>query len=430
MIKPAFSITFHRSLDAAGEFVVVMMRRKTGSSIFFFFVFFLLLTACDPEAPTGGSANQSGPTAIPEQISWQSSTETISATNAGRLRLIGRLEGHASAVDTLSFSPDGTRLASGSTGDSIVNIWDMSSGEVLTTLLSLSARWFFWGSTTDIFITAGRDQIIRQWDLTTQTSTQVNGAVDTIGAMAQSPDGKHLVVGGRNGRLQFLTIEPLTEQGIVSAHAGYVSTVLFTPDSQQVISMSGEISEIKIWDVQTRELVHNFGRFSDALQQIALTSDGNQLVIASRTKIEFWSLQTYTLIRTLESGKDFPMSILRFSPDGAFLAANAGDTVLIWNLASGNLFAGLPEQQGSVTYIIYSADGKMMMSNTLGPEVYFWNLEAITLEDSSSEAKVPPVRAWNLVGESIRSLELSPDGKTLIFADINGSVFVLGIPAS
>ena len=50
-----------------------------------------------------------------------------------RLELVGTLQGHSCIVNSVSFSPDGTKVASGS-NDNTVKLWDVTSGECLQTL--------------------------------------------------------------------------------------------------------------------------------------------------------------------------------------------------------------------------------------------------------------------------------------------------------
>ena len=47
-----------------------------------------------------------------------------------RLELVGTLQGHSIWVTSVSFSPDGTKVASGS-GDETVKLWDVMSGSEL-----------------------------------------------------------------------------------------------------------------------------------------------------------------------------------------------------------------------------------------------------------------------------------------------------------
>ena len=49
-----------------------------------------------------------------------------------RLKLVGSLQGHSDFVYSVSFSPDGTKVASGSYRE--VKLWDVTSGECLQTL--------------------------------------------------------------------------------------------------------------------------------------------------------------------------------------------------------------------------------------------------------------------------------------------------------
>ena len=56
-----------------------------------------------------------------------------------RLELVGTLQGHSWYVESVSFSPDGTKAVSGS-WDKTVKLWDVKSGECLQTLEGHSGR--------------------------------------------------------------------------------------------------------------------------------------------------------------------------------------------------------------------------------------------------------------------------------------------------
>lgn len=55
--------------------------------------------------------------------------------------MLAELLGHTSSVNSVAFSPDGQRIASGS-GDNSVRVWDFYTGESLAELLghTLSVR--------------------------------------------------------------------------------------------------------------------------------------------------------------------------------------------------------------------------------------------------------------------------------------------------
>ena len=59
---------------------------------------------------------------------------TPSASGTSRLaKKLGTLRGHEDNVSSVTFSPDGTRLASGSS-DATIRLWDVETREELATL--------------------------------------------------------------------------------------------------------------------------------------------------------------------------------------------------------------------------------------------------------------------------------------------------------
>jgi WD40 repeat protein len=97
--------------------------------------------------------------------------------DAGRGRQRAILLGHGAEVNALAFSPDGKRLASGSS-DATVRIWDVDEARELLTLAGFHASVF---------------------------------------TLAFSPDGARLAVGDLEGGYQILEAVPLAQRPAASA---------------------------------------------------------------------------------------------------------------------------------------------------------------------------------------------------------------------
>src|SRR5258708_6239776 len=76
--------------------------------------------------------------------------------------------GHLGTVDTLTWSPDGTRIASGS-DDSTVQVWDARSGRLLLTYRGhpSGVRALAWSPDGRRLVSGSNDNTIQVWNATT-----------------------------------------------------------------------------------------------------------------------------------------------------------------------------------------------------------------------------------------------------------------------
>jgi hypothetical protein len=104
------------------------------------------------------------------------------------------LRGHIGNVRSVSFSPDGKTIASGS-DDKTVKIWDAATGTILRSLRGHSATVtsVFFSPDGKTLISSGKDKTVRVWDTATGEALQRSPGVSCEGTPAAfSPDGKFL----------------------------------------------------------------------------------------------------------------------------------------------------------------------------------------------------------------------------------------------
>jgi hypothetical protein len=107
------------------------------------------------------------------------------------------LRGHSDGVEVVAYSPDGTRIATGSL-DKTAKVWDAAGGQLLLTLHGHT------DAVVDVaFSPDGRRLATASWDKTARVWDAVSGKevltlpdADQVDGVTYSPDGKRLVTAG------------------------------------------------------------------------------------------------------------------------------------------------------------------------------------------------------------------------------------------
>jgi len=170
----------------------------------------------------------------------------------------GTLEGHTSEVTNVLYSADGkTIISTGNLWDGKelpVRAWDADTGAVRwargntgtfpdSVALSADSR----------IVYALGHQGIRRWDLKSGEPLPPVKAYDQYtGAMAVSPDGKYLTVGGFLGDVVLwdLTANRQVRRWRATEHdrSNFVKALTFSPDSKTAVTTASD-GQIRLWDV-------------------------------------------------------------------------------------------------------------------------------------------------------------------------------------
>ncbi|QLE43858.1 serine/threonine protein kinase [Nostoc sp. C052] len=114
--------------------------------------------------------------------------------------LLGTLSGHAWAVLTVAFSPDGQILATGS-DDNTIKLWEVNTGQLIGTLVGHSWSVVAVAFTADgeTLLSASCDKTVKLWRVSTaEEIVTLSGHVDSVSAVAVSKVTQLIASGSRD----------------------------------------------------------------------------------------------------------------------------------------------------------------------------------------------------------------------------------------
>jgi WD40 repeat protein len=197
------------------------------------------------------------------------------------------LAGHAGAVGSVCYSPDGRRIASGS-DDKTIKIWDAETGRELRTLEGHAdgVRCVCWSPDGRRLASASADGTVRVWDAEGGTELfALEEPGEGVSCVAYSPDGKRLATGG--GRfdareLRWASCEARLWDGegrlerVLRGHSGGVMCLGFSPDGSR-LATGAEDRLLKVWDVQTGQELLTLRGHGGGLSAVCFSPDGRRL---------------------------------------------------------------------------------------------------------------------------------------------------------
>ncbi|KAK0627618.1 hypothetical protein B0T14DRAFT_139926 [Immersiella caudata] len=274
------------------------------------------------------------------------------------------LEGHSGSVQSVTFSPDGQQLASGSY--KTIKIWDPTSGQCLQTLEghSGSVQSVTFSPDGQQLASGSYDKTIKIWDPTSGQCLQtLEGHSDWVWSVTFSPDGQQLVSGSEDKTIKIW--DPTSGQCLqtLEGHSDWVWSVTFSPDGQQLASGSKD-KTIKIWDPTSGQCLQTLEGHSDWVRSVTFSPDGQQLASGSYKTIKIWDPTSGQCLQTLE-GHSGSVQSVTFSPDGQQLVSGSYKTIKIWDPTSGQCLQTLEGHSDSVQSVALSQDN-------LGRYGYSW----------------------------------------------------------
>ncbi len=329
-------------------------------------------------------------------------------------------------VLAVAFSPDGTRLASGSP-DTTVRLWNMTGDRDSMLLQQHTGATNVLAFSPDgkTLASGSTDKTVQLWDTTTgNPRATLTGHINGIAALAFSPDGRTLVSGSTDGTIRFWDIETGTPlDNLITGHTQSIKAATFFQDRRGEVTSPTLVSaafngEITFWDVETaqKSAVQNSGH-RDWYSAVAFSPDGTKLVsvaadgtvVFSGDPVGFSATKPDDLIRLTDVSTGDELATLQrgsrkllFSPDDRTktVAINNMLDIRLWHTETGteliipvnddndDLKPGFRGNLPVVLAMAFSSDGRWLVSGTADGHIRMWDVatgEPLTVFGASTE---------------------------------------------
>jgi dipeptidyl aminopeptidase/acylaminoacyl peptidase len=292
------------------------------------------------------------------------------------------LRGHKHWTLAISFSPDSAKLASAN-GDRTVKLWDVATGQVITTLEGHTSTVYAAAFLPDgkTLATAGIGGI-KLWNLDTFKSSATMMTDGVVYSLAITPDGKTLFAGCSDAAVVTFDLSDVAKPvpgAKLMDHQGEVRCVTVAPNGKLFATGSTD-NTVKIWDLSTRSVV-----------------------------------------QPLEAEEGSVFSIA-FSPNGRFLAsAHTEGLAKLWDVGTGKPVTTLRVNSGAVYAVAFTPDGRRLIAGGSDQKVSVWDISTpLEVAKENTDSSLFPIQGAKLLTLTLRghsdiiwSLGVSPDGNTI-----------------
>jgi WD40 repeat protein/DNA replication protein DnaC len=340
-----------------------------------------------------------GHTGIVDSVAWNhEGSQVASLSWNGKLliwdaktgELVFSLDGQG--VDFIKWNHDGSQLISVSLTTMV--IWDGVTGEFAKLFEKTGVNSVAWNDTCSKIASGSSDEMVDIWDIATgNLLTTLKGHTDSVTTVAWSHDGLKILSGSRDTTIKIWDAITGKELKTLEGHSCRVTSVAWKHDDSKIISGSTD-RFVNIWDGLTGALINSIDTKSHPVS-VGWCRNNDSIVLATDDgEIQFW--EETSKKQFLHSFR-LASNHVDWNYDQSQFVSSNGTTCRIWSRSSEYSNKAIEKPGGCVSW---NSDETMIL--TVSPwKSSIWDAMAGTFINSfETSADVASV-VWNHDGTKL-----------------------------
>lgn len=381
---------------------------------------------------------------------------TVRLFDLPRMQPLAAMMSFAGQPKAVAASPDGQIVVTADSGR-LIRQWNPINGGVARD---------FGGAASDVaalaligdpplLLVACADGTLQSWHV---ESGQPAGSLWTapLASVAVGPEGKSLIVGGKDGVLRLLAWPPTAARGL-AGHGGAVSAVVLSRRGDWAATACVD-HQVRVFDTASAQQLRSLPGLAGPATALAMSADEQVLVAASTTgKLQCWNPHDGTDLGAVR-GHDGPVRGLAFHPrrlefasggadglvrwwrmpqpinvlgahaavpqcaavsrDGRWGASGDAERIVrLWDLKAGSETGRLEGHTAAITCVALSARGEWAASGDASGIVRLWD-----------RTGAKPLGALGAHAAAVTSLAFDPTGQRLLSTAADGTAKLWRLP--
>ena len=335
----------------------------------------------------------------------------------------------ANRIRSVRFSRDGRRLVVRSTSDTglatiketaaFAVVLDASTGKPVFPPVTNAVKTAY--SPDDRWLAAARANFtVQVFDvLTGRPVVEATGHTDEITSLVFSADGSRLLTGSRD-RSAILWRMPSGEpEGPSLRHEGAVARAAISPDGRRIATGTGPIGsndlcQICLWDAKTGSPIGAPLKAQGSVSALVFDpASGRRLFTGDdRFSLQVWDIEAQVEAFPALKARSSGARGWTFSPDGARFAVGSEDyDAYVWSSKTGELLLPPLKHNGFVEAVAFSPDGTRLLTTSDDGAARVWGIKLSVDTEPLLRMEAPILEA-----------KLSGDGRQLLIALQNGAL--------